>query len=80
LAKILYRKYPKLIEALKHAHENYNDSLTFAEQCERNGDTIIIRPQNPLTVSRLESNPEKLTALYDEGYKCAKQVIEKYFA
>ena len=80
LAKILYRKYPNVIEALKHAHENYNDSLAFAEQCERDGDTIIIRPQNPLTVSRLESNPEKLTALYDEGYKCAKQVIEKYFA
>ena len=80
LAKILYRKYPNLIETLKTAHINYNQSLALAEERERTGDTIIIRPQNPLTVGRLESNPTKLTALYDEGYNCAKQVIEKHFA
>ena len=80
LAKFMYRKYPNLINALKLAHKNYNDSLAFAEECERKGDTIIIRPQNPLIVNRLESNPDKLTVLYDEGYNCAKQAIEKYFA
>ena len=29
-----------------------------------------------MEVGRLESNVEKLTALYNEGYECAKRVFE----
>ncbi len=77
LAPILYRKYPKLIEALKSSHEKYNESISYAESLAASGDVLIIRPQNPLEVDRLESAPQKLLALYNEGYSCAKNVIEK---
>lgn len=36
----------------------------------------MIRPQRPVEVDRLESNVDKLNALYQEGYECARKVME----
>ncbi len=76
LAPLIYKKYPKLLDALKRAHDIYNQSLAFAESLEKKGDALIIRPINPLTVDRLESNPQKLVALYDEGYARATAALK----
>ena len=45
---------------------------------EDEGTVLSIRPQHPLEVDRLESDTKKLTALYEEGYQCAKRAIEDY--
>ncbi len=77
-APLLYKKYPKLLDSLKKAHDLYNQSLEFAENLEKSGDALIIRPQNPLTVDRLEANPQKLATLYDEGYESAKNTLKDF--
>lgn len=67
-----YKKYPKLVEALANRHIRYNKNLDTLEALEKEGKVFVIRPSNPVTISRVEKNPIKLQALYDEGYEDAK--------
>ncbi|MCL2006670.1 MAG: patatin family protein [Treponema sp.] len=67
MAKLFYRKYPKLVEVLLKRHEAYQSQIALCEQLEREGKAIIIRPQNPIRVGRVTTNTEKLLALYEEG-------------
>ena len=75
IPNIIYRKYPRLRVALSHRCECYNKQLELVERLEEEGKVIVIRPLTPLKVDRLEKNSERLTALYEEGYVCAEQVL-----
>ncbi|MGI6152898.1 MAG: patatin-like phospholipase family protein [Christensenellaceae bacterium] len=46
----------------------YNKSLDICEAQQQEGNAIVIRPVKPLTVDRFERDPQKLAALYYEGY------------
>ncbi len=76
IPKYIYRKYPRLRVLLSKRHAIYNEQLDMVERMEDEGSIIAIRPMRPMEVGRLESNVEKLTALYNEGYECAKRVFE----
>lgn len=71
----LYRKYPKIREALNHRSRLYNDQLDLVERLEDEGRITVIRPLKPVVVDRIEKDIKKLTALYDEGYECAHSVL-----
>ena len=71
IPKYIYRKYPRLRVLLSKRHAIYNEQLDMVERMEDEGSIIAIRPVRPMEVGRLESNVEKLTALYNEGYECA---------
>ncbi|MDR1664689.1 MAG: patatin family protein [Clostridiales bacterium] len=75
LAKIFYRKYPKLVETMLNRHEVYNRQVALCERLEREGKAVIIRPRVPLSVDRTTSDIGKLLALYDEGHEEGKQAI-----
>lgn len=77
LTRIFYRRYPKLVERLKRAHEDYNASLEYVENLERQNKIIVIRPQEPLKVNRLERDPARLEDLYKQGYAEAEKLAEK---
>lgn len=76
IPKYIYRKYPRLRVLLSKRHAIYNEQLDMVERMEDEGSIIAIRPMRPMEVGRLESNVEKLTTLYNEGYECAKRVFE----
>lgn len=69
ILKLIYKKYPQVIDAILKRHESYNKQLALCEQLENEGKAIIIRPQKPLTVSRLSTNRAELLSLYDDGHK-----------
>lgn len=77
LAPIMYRKYPKLVEQLQRAHLDYNENLKYIETLEEREEIVVIRPKNKIVVNRLERDCSKLERLYDEGYACAKESLEK---
>ncbi len=69
LFKIIYRKYPKFIEAVRTRHIRYNECLkTLDEWCNR-GTAFRIRPSESFDISRLEKDKSKLARLYDLGVK-----------
>lgn len=76
LIRIAYRKYPKLVEAMANRHIVYNDTIDYINSEEKTGKLLVIRPENPLPVSRMEKDPEKLKAAYNEGRKAADQKLD----
>ncbi len=74
IPKLIYRKYPKLREALNMRSAIYNSQLDMVERMEDEGLITVIRPINPVTVDRIERDIHKLTAFYEEGYVCAAQM------
>lgn len=71
---LFYRKYPALRQAIANRNIMYNKQVALVEQLEEQGGILVIRPENPITVGRMEKNTEKLLALYDEGYNCAARI------
>ena len=67
----IYRKYPKMREALSLRSKLYNEQLDLVERLEDEGRITVIRPLKPVQVDRIERNISKLTDLYEEGYACA---------
>lgn len=71
--KLKYGKYPAFAEDLYNRHIMYNDSLKGLAELEKEGRAFVIRPSEPVTIDRIERDPEKLQALYDEGMREAKE-------
>ncbi len=72
LANRFYSNYPEFTKAMLKRHEVYNVTLELIEELERSGKAFVLRPSEPLQVSRLERNPEKLLHLYKLGFKDAE--------
>ena len=74
--RFIYKKYPRLRVALRNRNKIYNEQLEMVERLEDEEKIIVIRPQKPIVVDRMETNVHKLTDLYEEGYECAKRMFE----
>lgn len=72
MAKRSYRDYPGLLQALERRYRVYNETVAYLEKEEEKGNIFIIRPEQPLSVGRMERNPVKLEGLYQQGYEEAK--------
>ncbi|BCB04369.1 patatin-like phospholipase family protein [Bacillus sp. KH172YL63] len=67
-----YPQFPELQKTMMNRYIKYNQTIDELEEKERNGDVIIIQPQTPLKVGRIERNPQKLDELYWQGYRDAE--------
>lgn len=70
-------KYPAIKERMAHRHEEYNEAVEELKKLEADGTAMVIRPSEPINISKLEKDPKKLKAVYDLGVKDAKEFIEK---
>ncbi|MCM3568845.1 patatin family protein [Neobacillus mesonae] len=77
LASRKYPQYKGLLNALQNRYQIYNETIDYLEEEEKKGKVLIIRPVHPLTVGRMERNPQKLESLYYQGYEDAKQAMDK---
>lgn len=75
IPSFLYRKYPKMREALSRRGALYNEQLEMVERMEAEGRITVIRPEKPIVVDRVERNIQRLTDLYEEGYEVASRYI-----
>lgn len=76
-AAIRYAKYPHLREAMKNRHTMYNSELAYLRSAESSGAAFIIRPPEPLGLSRTEKDKAKLEAGYELGYNTAKELLPR---
>ncbi len=67
LARVVYRKYPGLVETMETRHERYNETLERLEDEHRRGTLFLLRPETSNPVARLEKDTAKLETLYREG-------------
>lgn len=78
LAKVFYKKYPKLVEALENRHIVYNQTLDYIEKLEQEGKVFVFRPSQNLAVSRTEKDTKKLKAIYELGLEDAKNAMNDF--
>jgi predicted patatin/cPLA2 family phospholipase len=71
-ARIVYRKYPKLVEALGKRVERYNRQMELVEAAEADGSALVVRPSRDLGVKRTEKSVAKLRELYELGLEDGK--------
>lgn len=77
LARLRYPNYSGMVEKLKKRAEIYNDTIEYVEKMEQEGRAFLIRPSQPVIVSRTERNKKRLFDFYKEGYVDAKNNFEK---
>ena len=75
--KLRYRKYPKVYELMKNRHIAYNETLDFIEEQVTAGTAFLIQPKVKSDVERIEKDVNKLTALYEQGYRDAADCYEE---
>ena len=61
-------------EAIRQRNLLYNRQLSLVEQLEARGELVVIRPERPIQVDRMERDTRKLLDLYEEGYACAEAI------
>lgn len=71
LARNTYPKFTGLQKALIRRYEIYNETLKWIEQLESEGKVFVLRPEQPLSVGRMEKNAARLENVYEMGYRDA---------
>lgn len=77
LPSFFFKKYPNMRDAINRRNEVYNKQLDLVDRLEEEGRAIVIRPIEPITIHRLETDINVLTHFYDHGYDCADIMLKK---
>ena len=78
-----YADYPSYLERLQYRHYEYNRLYRWIAREEAAGHVFVIRPPEPVTVSSMEHDAEKLLALYEQGLAAAAKAwpkLQEYLA
>ena len=76
--KFIYRNYPRLRVALSRRIEAYNRQLDLVDELEEQGKILVIRPEEPIVVGRMEKDVYKLEHLYEEGFRLGEQFVKEH--
>lgn len=74
---IWYLPYQKFVGKIATRHVRYNKALLEIGEAEKAGTAFVIRPKKPVEVGRLDFNPEKIEALYQDGYRDGLELMPK---
>ena len=77
LLKLLLHRYPAVASAMERRHEMYNRQLEEIQSREDQAISLVIRPPEPLGISRTEKNPEELERVYQIGRTEAEKKLEE---
>ena len=75
LTELCYRHYPAFVKAIKNRPSVYNRTLEEIESLENSSQAFVIRPSRPLTIGRMEKDPQKLQLVYELGYQDAARCL-----
>ncbi len=74
------RKYPRIAEAMTQRHVIYNTQMEEIREREESGSVFVIRPPEPLMISRTEGDPKELERVYRIGLKEARACFDRMMA
>lgn len=76
LFKMCCAKYPKVAACMARRHEMYNAQLQYIEEQAAKGNVLVIYPDHPLNIGRVELDEPKLRAIYQHGREKAQSMLE----
>lgn len=71
------KEYPKMLEAVKNRHLMYNEQRGYVFNREKSGKALVICPDKPLEIGRIEHNREIIQNTYDLGRKAAESGLDE---
>ena len=74
--RFIYRKYPALVQAMEVRHLMYNAQRDYVNRQEAAGNTLVLRPSEPLPVKRLTKDPAVLRDTYNIGRATAEERMD----
>ena len=77
LMRLSLRKYPKLLARMETRHTDYNQQHDYAFRQEKEGKAIVLCPEKPLGISRIEHNPDELQRCYETGRQVAESRLDE---
>lgn len=75
LIRLTMRKYPAVVKAMSLRHEMYNRQMEEIKEREQSSSSFVIRPPEPLGISRTEKDPNELERVYQLGRKEAEVAL-----
>ena len=75
LAKVVYKDYPKLIDAMAKRYGVYNKSVDEVELLSKTRDVFLIRPSKHTKIKRIEKNEKVLKEMYELGVNDTKEKL-----
>lgn len=76
LYKLVYRKYPNLVNRLVNMGKDYEVVLKKIKDLENKDKIFVIRPPEILKIGRLEKNKDKIQKVYDIGLNTGLKEID----
>ena len=75
LLRVFARRYPAIRHAMHVRADMYNEQLRYVSQEASAGRALVICPDEPLGISRLEKDPARLQQVYDLGRRKAEEML-----
>lgn len=76
LQKIKFREHPKFLEALFNRHNEYNETLDLIEKLENEEKIFVIRPSEPINISKFEKNINTFDKIFELGKNDVKNKLQ----
>lgn len=77
LMKYALKEYPMVVKAMENRHNEYNETLEYIAKKEKAGEVLVIRPEAPLEIGRIEHNPDAMQKVYEQGRRVAEKHLEE---
>ncbi|MCQ2089371.1 MAG: patatin family protein [Fibrobacter sp.] len=77
IMRLVYRKYPKLVDAVAARHVMYNEETRYVFEQEKQGNVMVLCPDASLGIGRTENDVVKLQRVYDQGRELAMQRLDE---
>ena len=77
LMRIALRKYPQMIKAMEERHIMYNQELAYVAKAEREGRSLVIRPDGKIPIGHVSHNPDEMRHVYELGRQTGERLIDK---
>ena len=70
-------RYPQVARMMNIRHKMYNSQLDYVARQAAEGNALLICPDRPLDIGRLEMNRSKMQAIYDTGREKTLQMLDE---
>ena len=77
LVKFMLGKYPGMVKCMEERHLMYNEEKRYIRGKEKNGEVLVLRPDEPLNISAIEKDPAQLERVYNHGQEVARRNLER---
>ena len=76
LQKRSLKHYPAMLDAVRNRHIMYNRQRDYVFAQEKAGKALVICPEQPLAIGRIEHKAEKIQEAYDLGRQAAERRLD----